>query len=66
MRVEDLFHVGAIHRNLRFFRVAWVLNNPENQITNRNSYHHKQRSALPCQGGNEGERLRVHVLVDGW
>ena len=25
MRIEDLFHDGAIHRNLRFFRVAWVL-----------------------------------------
>ena len=27
-------------------------------------YHRKQRSALPCQDGNEGERSRVHVLVD--
>ena len=34
MRIEDLFHVGTIHRNLRFFRVACVLNNQENQIAN--------------------------------
>ena len=34
MPIEDLFHDGAIHRNLRFLRVAWVLHNQENQIAN--------------------------------